>query len=76
MISLTAHRYYDLKYKIIHLLSKGEVDMSATTAGLGEGTSGNSISDAEVVDMLDTNTEVEIVVIDQFKIIADRSISK
>ena len=38
--------------------------MLATTDEFGEGTSSNSVSDTEVTDVLDTETEVETFVVD------------
>ena len=44
----TAKRYYALNDRTINLLMKGNIDMSATT---GDGGGGNSVSDAEFVDI-------------------------
>ena len=44
----TTKRYYDLNDRTINLLMKGNIDMSATT---GDGGGGNSVSDAEFVDI-------------------------
>ena len=64
---LTANRYYALNDRTIHLLSQGEVDMSATSAefGLANGAAANNASDAEVEELLGSETEVEISVVDQ-----------
>ena len=39
---LTANRHYALSDRTIHLLSQGEVDMSATSADSGFGSGGSS----------------------------------
>ena len=66
---LTANRYRALNDRTIHMLSQGEVDMSATTGvvfGFTNGASSN-VSDAEVEELLDTETEVEMFVVDKNK---------
>ena len=62
---LTANRYHALNDRTIHLLSQGEVDMSATTAEVGSTPASNTASDAEVVEMLDLGAEVGISVADK-----------
>ena len=64
---VTANRYYALNNRTIHLLSQGEVDMSATTGvtfGFGSGAAANNVSDAEVEELLDIETGVEISIVD------------
>ena len=63
---LTADRYYALGDRTIHLLSQGEVDMSATSAefGFANGAAANSVSDAEVGELLGSETEVDMFVVD------------
>ena len=64
---LTANRYYALNDRTINFLSQGEVDMSATTSAVFSGTNhaSSTVSDAEVEEVLDIETEVEIVVVDK-----------
>ena len=53
--------------RTIHLVSQVEVDMSATTGvtfEFGSGAAANNVSDAEVEELLDIGTEVEIFVVD------------
>ena len=67
---LAANRYYALGDRTIHMLSKGEVDMSATTGvvfGSGSGEASNNVSDAEVDELLDSETEDEFSVVDKSK---------
>ena len=64
---LTAKRYYALNDRTIHFLSQGEIDMSATTAELGSAPASNTVSDADVVHLLDSETEVVISVVDKNK---------
>ena len=61
---LTADRYYTLNDRTINLLMKGDIDMSATTSEKGEEI---KESDAEVIDLLDIEKEVEIFVVDKNK---------
>ena len=61
---LTADRYYALNDRTINLLMKGDIDMSATTSEKGEEI---KESDAEVIDLLDIEEEVEIFVVDKNK---------
>ena len=61
---LTADRYYALNYKTVNLLMNGDIDMTATTSEKGEEIKG---SDAEVIDLLDIDTEVAIFVVDKNK---------
>ena len=60
---LTANRYHALNERTIHLLSQGEVDMSATSAEFGAVPAPNTASDAEVEELLDSETEVEFPVV-------------
>ena len=56
--------------RTIHLLSQGEVDMSATTGitvGFGSMGAANNVSDAEAEELLHIETEVEISVVDKNK---------
>ena len=65
---LTASRYYALNNRTTHLISQGEVDMSATTGvtfGFGSGAAANNVSDAEVEELLGIETEVGIFVVDK-----------
>ena len=64
---LTANRYYALNDRTIHLLSQGEVDMSATSAELGAVPASNTASDAEFAEVVDIETEVGISVVDRNK---------
>ena len=68
---LTANRYHALNHRTIHLLSQGEVEMSATTGvtfGFGSsGAAANNVSDAEVEELLGIETKVEVFVIDKNK---------
>ena len=61
---LTSDRYYDLNDRTINLLMNGDIDMSATTSEKGEEI---KESDAEVIDLLDIEEEVEIFVVDKNK---------
>ena len=67
---LTANRYCALSDRTIHLLSQGEVDMSATSAefGFANGAAANNVSDAGVEELLGSETEVETFVVDTNKI--------
>ena len=67
MKSLTANRCYALNDRTIHLLSQGEVDMSATSAELGAVPASNTASDAEFAEVVDIETEVGISVVDRNK---------
>ena len=66
---LTANRYYALNDRTINFLSQGEVDMSATTSAVfsGNNNASNTVSDAEVEEVLDIETEVETFVVDKNK---------
>ena len=66
---LTANRYYALNDRTINFLSQGEVDMSATTSAVfsGNNHASNTVSDAEVEEVFDIETEVEIFVVDKNK---------
>ena len=57
---LTSDRYYALNDRTFNLLMKGDIDMSATTSEKGEEI---KESDAEVIDLLDIEEEVEICVV-------------
>ena len=61
---LASSRYYALNDSTINLLMKGDIDMSATTSKKGEEI---KESDAEVIDLLDIEEEVEIFVVDKNK---------
>ena len=60
---LTANRYYALNDRTIHLLSQGEVDMSATSAEFGAVPASTTLSDAGVEELLVSETEVEFFVV-------------
>ena len=60
----TAKRYYALNDRTINLLMKGNVDMSATTGEAGEGDK-NTVSDAEVKDIVNSEKEVEMFIVDK-----------
>ena len=65
---LTANRYYALNDRTINMLSKGEVDMSATTGvtlWFAPMAASKTASDAEVEELLDIETEVGIFVVDK-----------
>ena len=65
---LTANRYLALNDRTINMLSRGEVDMSATTGitlGFASMAAPKTVSDAEVEELLDIETEVEIFVVDK-----------
>ena len=66
---LTANRYYALNDRTINFLSQGEVDMSATTSAVSSGNNhaSNTVSDAEVEEVFDIETEVEIFLVDRNK---------
>ena len=66
---LTANRYYALNDRTINFLSQGEVDMSATTSAVfsGNNHASNTVSDAEVEEVFDIETEVETFVVDKNK---------
>ena len=66
MTLLTANRHYALNYRTIALRMKGDIDMSAVGGEESTGASA-SISDAEVVAILEQETEVEIFVVDEHK---------
>ena len=61
---LTSNRYYPLNDRTINLLMKGNIDMSVT---VGEEFEAISVSDAEVVAIIDQEKEVEIFVVDKNK---------
>ena len=54
---LTSNRYYALNDRTIKLLMKGDIDMSAV---VGEEAIVNTISDAELVDIIVQEREVEV----------------
>ena len=67
---LTANRYYALNDRTVNMLSRGEVDMSATTGitlGFASMAASKTVSDAEVEELLGIETEVEIFVVDTNK---------
>ena len=64
---LTASLCYALSDRTIHLVSQGEVDMSATSAKFGAVPASNTIGDAELAEVINIETEVEIFVVDQTK---------
>ena len=66
---LTADRYHALNDRTIHLLSQGEVDMSATSAefGFAPMAAANNVSNADVQELLESGTEVDIFVVDKNK---------
>ena len=64
---LTANQHYALNDRTIHFVSQGEIDMSATTAESGAAPESNTVRDADVVDLLDNETEIEISVVDKIK---------
>ena len=63
---LTSERHYALNDRTINLLLKGNIDMTASTS-MKDGGNDAKGSDAEIVDLLDFETEVEIFVIDKNK---------
>ena len=72
---LTANRYYALNDHTIHLLSQGEVDMSATSAEFGAVPASNTASDAEFAEVIDIEGEVGISVVYKNKTRAGRDFS-
>ena len=66
----TANRYYALNDRTINMLSRGDVDMSATTGiplGFASMAASKTVSDAEVEELLDIETEGETFVVDKHK---------
>ena len=61
---LTAERHYALNDRTINLLLKGNIDMTASTS-MKDGANDAKGSDAEIVDLLDIENEVELFVIDK-----------
>ena len=61
----TANRYYALNDRTINLLLKGEIDMSATHSD--EEQRKPTVSDEEIQDILDKETDVEVFRIEQIK---------
>ena len=59
---LTSNRYYALNDRTINLLMKGNIDMSVV---VGEEAIVNTISDAELVDIIAEEREVESFVVDK-----------
>ena len=61
----TAKRCYALNDRTINLLMKGNVDMSATTGEAGEDEGGNpsTFSDAEAVETVKKEQEVELFIV-------------
>ena len=70
---LTANRYYASDDRAIHVfpfcVPQGEIDMSATTAEFASTPASHTNGDADVVDLLGSETEVEIFVADTIKTI-------
>ena len=64
---LTANRYHALNDRTINMLSQGGVDMSATSSEFGAVPASKTVSDAEVEELLDIETGVEIFVVDTNK---------
>ena len=64
MKSLTSNRYYALNDRTIKLLMKGDIDMSVV---VGEEAILNTIRDAELVDIIGQEREVDIFVVDKHK---------
>ena len=62
---LTANRDYALNDRTINMLSQGGVDMSATSSEFGAVPASKTVSDAEVEELFDIETEVEIFVVDK-----------
>ena len=60
---LTSNRYYALNDRTINLLLKGEIDMSATHTHAEK----VSHSDAEIVTLLDEETDVEVFRVEKIK---------
>ena len=50
-----------------NMLSQGEVDMSATSTEFGAVPASKTVSDADVEELLDIETEVEVFVVDTNK---------
>ena len=64
----TAKRYYALNDRTINLLMKGNIGMSATTSEYDAGGGGgNSVSDAEAVETVYKEKEVEIFIVGKNK---------
>ena len=61
----TAKRYYALNNRTINLLMKGNIDMGATTGGSSVGYNRISISDAEVVETVHKEKEIELFIVDK-----------
>ena len=67
---LTANRYYALNDRTVNMLSRGEVDMSATTGitlGFASMAASKTAVDCGVEELLGIETEVEIFVVDRNK---------
>ena len=60
---LTSKRYYALNDRTINLLLKGEIDMSVVHTGAAK----VSHSDAEIVTLLDEETDVEVFRVEKIK---------
>ena len=60
-----AKRNYDLNDRAIKLLIKGKVDMSATTDESGASQSKDGFSDAEAVETIKKEKEVELFIVDK-----------
>ena len=61
----TAKRYYALNDRTINLLMKGEIDMSATTGGSDVSYNRITFSDAEAVETVHKEKEVEMFIVDK-----------
>ena len=61
----TAKRYYALNDRTINLSMKGKIDMGATTGGSSVSYNRISISDAEVVETVHKEKEVEMFIVDK-----------
>ena len=64
MYLFNSKRYYASNGRIISLLMKGDIDMSATTFETAEVITG---SDKEVVDLINVEKEIELFIVDQSK---------
>ena len=62
-----AKRHYALNDRTINLLMKGRIDMGATTGGSSVSYNRISISDAEVVETVHKEKEVEMFIVDKNK---------
>ena len=60
---VTSNRYYAINDRTINLLMKGDIDMSVMVVEIEE----SSPSDKEITKILETETEVELFVVDKHK---------